>query len=188
MKMDEQGPWLFKCTIRVRTWENKSSRHGEPLINPGFLEEINNLISKAKQKMCEITVPGFPEECRLLPAENFELLFLISDLKEKIRIAKQQLAERLTEEIGEARSRLGDKFDPDEYPDEESLKSAFSIEFSVEKENPVSARKTLGKYAKNYRKREPDMWDAIEWGRKLEEAMKKPPEERKLPEWPDVDR
>jgi hypothetical protein len=122
---------LLRIRFNVNRWSNQCARHGEPLINPRYFAEIETFLENTRKWICILTLPGFPEDCRLLPPENFALamhkaLDFIFSLDERARSALKLLvgeplcvaafftedwAESLQEKLKEALSRLDETWD-----------------------------------------------------------------------------
>src|SRR5260370_20208667 len=139
---------LVRIRSQLRRWPNRCSRHDEPLVHPRCFSEIETFLEATRRGIHNYTLPGFPDDCRLLPPENAELacqnatsfarsakkllesgagLIIFSrdmahNLQEKLQETMSRLDEIWHEALDEARQRLGRKFRQTDYPPLEEIK------------------------------------------------------------------
>ncbi len=126
-----------KIVLKFNHWSNACDRHSEPLIHPKFLERITSIYDSALNEIKSMTLPGFPEDCRWLP-DNLQLdlkmraaLCLSSHpLQIKLESALEELSEKWSEALAEAKERLGRKFKESDYPRPEYIQSLYSLRWS----------------------------------------------------------
>src|SRR5260370_27988411 len=64
---------LVRIRFQLSRWSNRCSRHDEPLVHPRCFSEIETFLQATRRGIHNYTLPGFPDDCRLLPPENAEL-------------------------------------------------------------------------------------------------------------------
>lgn len=177
----DAGKYLLKTELKIKAWDNFSNKSGEPLINPKYLEEIKQILEDVITHFNRITLPCFPQKFRLMTHDVLWSQCRISDYKNKLNFAVERLTNQWEDVLAEAKKRLENKFSEEQYPQKDFLANQYDIELETE-HNPVSTTELLGKYSVFHRK--PSICEAIEYGKKLQQEMKKSPEKRKLPDWP----
>ncbi len=113
--------------------DKDSGRFNKVLIAKDAIQEVDRAASAARQYHYENTLPWDDHGGRLLPSKNF------ADYSQKMRELRQEFDSAANEFLQnyntyreEAKLRLGDMFDPSDYPQSFELSDKFGFESSIE--------------------------------------------------------
>lgn len=99
------------------------------------LQDINDLASKARGLHSELTLPWNDDGARLLASKNYDRYNQnMVEISERFNSAVKVFIAEYQNHIEDAKSRLGDMFNPYDYPDVDEIKSKFDFKFVY---NPV---------------------------------------------------
>jgi hypothetical protein len=139
------------CSLSISMWsarkhdpeasEEIASRHGarpdagryhKVLLPKEALNEIQQIVSEARQEHYFVTLPWSDDGFRVLPAAAyFDHRAKMRVLADRFYPAVDSLVNRFTQLIEEARVRLGGLFREADYPHPEELRSRFAFETRV---------------------------------------------------------
>lgn len=178
----DNSPILHKCYTNIERWPNKSLEHDEHLIAPCFLADINHALEVFEEWERQSTFPVLGESYRLVKdIWDFHFRLELINYRERLASAINELKSNWVDVLNEAKSRLGVKFQPTDYPDPRRLEGLWKIEFEVDFENPVSTRNILKEYSMFFQPpKQVTIYDAIEYVNEMKEKMAKRAEAEKL--------
>ena len=167
-------PKICKCKISAKRWSNRGSSHNEPLIAETYLCEVNEALDGAIRAYRSMTTPvPFREGRFVWPKTFFAMARNKVHTASKLEVAIRDLQARWQGALSEARTRLGDKFLESDYPNLADIPGLFDVSCQLNSDEDVETGMILEKFSIFYKEpTEPDLWDAIEWGRKIEEKRK----------------
>jgi hypothetical protein len=120
-----------KATKDARA-EQGSGAYYKKLAQSHFFDEFSRLAQEARSYHNEVTLPWLDGGYRLLPTNLF------MDYQQQMRVYSNkadQIARRIRDDyprlLTQAQNRLGDMYNPDEFPSAEQLQASFSIEVSL---------------------------------------------------------
>src|SRR6266567_8271849 len=99
------------------------------LLAKDALAKISTVAGAAREYHYEATLPWQQDGARILPSDNF---FVYSEKMRQLKIEFDQSVDEFVQAypsfVSDARNKLGDLFDPREYPEAAHVHSAFSFE------------------------------------------------------------
>lgn len=204
---------LRKIRLKLGKWPNRCIDHNEPLVNPCFLVKIESFFHALRTELYRFTLPGFPEDCRLLPVENAHFgTFRCANpdemkagldldvagfwmsvaggqennyVRDKLNEHSTRLVERWDEVLAEARRRLGRKFRESDYPSPATIKSHFTVDWEIE-QGSILLSSHLPSSIPLTQHVSPNIFEAVALTTKLKEAEGNRAEQRRILDLPDA--
>lgn len=112
--------------------DKKAGRYNKRLIDAQFLEGISSAHSKARAAHKLLTLPWEDDGTRVLANVGYiNYTSVLKDCRLKSEAAVKEFLSDLQPAINEAKSRLGDMFKAEDYPDADELKTKFGFDVEI---------------------------------------------------------
>lgn len=110
----------------------EAGRYNKRLVAKQFLVEVGSAHSNARKIHKLHTLPWEDDGTRILSNVGYvQYQQAMQDCKRKAELAVKAFIKSLPDAITEARSRLGEMFNEDDYPDESQLKEKFGLDIEI---------------------------------------------------------
>lgn len=112
--------------------DKKAGRYNKRLVDSQFLEGISSAHSKARAAHKLLTLPWEDDGTRVLANVGYiNYTTVMKDCRLKAEAAVKEFLSDITPAINEAKVRLGDMFNADDYPDAAELKTKFGFDVEI---------------------------------------------------------
>lgn len=112
--------------------DKKAGRYNKRLVDAQFLEGISSASSKARAAHRILTLPWEDDGTRVLANVGYiNYTSVMKDCRLKYEAAVKEFLTDISPAITEAKTRLGDMFNIDDYPAAEDLKSKFGFDVEI---------------------------------------------------------
>lgn len=119
--------------------DKNAGNFNKRLFSKDALQTINDLASRARGLHNELTLPWNDDGARLLASKNYDKYNQnMVEVSERFNSAVKEFISGYENHIENAKERLGDMFNQDDYPDVEKIKGKFDFKFVY---NPVPQSK-----------------------------------------------
>ena len=176
MDKAEYAPIIVECDIRPDKWHNTSFSHGQRLIADKYVSTVEEALERASAIINSITF-GLPNKpARYFIALKSEPIWADTNIRRAKNVIEQaihELKQSWDEVLTEAKERLGELFDITEYPDPNKLCDFYGINCADLLEGRrVTTLEIYQEYSLfHVPQPEPDIYEAIAWGKELERKM-----------------
>ena len=124
-KMDKEAS--MEVAVQKRAY-SRATRLYKQLLDSDALKDVRNVINKARTVHMKMTMPWYDNGYRILPTTLFEQYSNnINKLKSELSSRVDTFLQKYDALKDSARARLGDLYNPNDFPSHDEIKAKFSI-------------------------------------------------------------